>query len=317
MIFRGRQLFDFNVGLVLAGGGAKGAYQAGVIRALWDLDLIDNVKVVSGVSIGTLNALCLCMKDRDLIEKGWKSLSYSKIMTKGEGIKISEIGELIKNFTLHKGQSMTDNIDFSTLGVISQKGIRDYIQQFVDVSVLNDISTHVYSCVYNVTEGYPQYFRLNNYSKEEIIDITVASCAVPYLFPPVSFKGKQYADGGINNPLYPKPNADNVPIYPLMKHDCDLIIVVHLNYSDKIDRKLYPQSNIIEIYPSASLELINGSGTINFNQYAIIEKIQMGYRDALVALTPMLMAHLKGKSMMPYIKNHYRWNEQFLKKTKK
>ena len=62
MIFRGRQLFDFNVGLVLAGGGAKGAYQAGVIRALWDLDLIDNVKVVSGVSIGTLNALCLCMK---------------------------------------------------------------------------------------------------------------------------------------------------------------------------------------------------------------------------------------------------------------
>ena len=102
-----------------------------------------------------------------------------------------------------------------------------------------------------------------------------------------------------------------------MKHDCDLIIVVHLNYSDKIDRKLYPQSNIIEIYPSASLELINGSGTINFNQSAIIEKIQMGYRDALVALTPMLMAHLKGKSMMPYIKNHYRWNEQFLKKTKK
>ena len=121
MIFRGRQLFDFNVGLVLAGGGAKGAYQAGVIRALWDLDLIDNVKVVSGVSIGTLNALCLCMKDRDLIEKGWKSLSYSKIMTKGEGIKISEIGELIKNFTLHKGQSMTDNIDFSTLALFLKK----------------------------------------------------------------------------------------------------------------------------------------------------------------------------------------------------
>ena len=53
MIFRGRQLFRLKVGLVLAGGGAKGAYQAGVIRALWDLDLIDNIDVVSGVSIGT------------------------------------------------------------------------------------------------------------------------------------------------------------------------------------------------------------------------------------------------------------------------
>lgn len=44
MIFRGRKLFNLKVGLVLAGGGAKGAYQAGVIRALWDLDLINNIK---------------------------------------------------------------------------------------------------------------------------------------------------------------------------------------------------------------------------------------------------------------------------------
>ena len=32
MIFRGRKLFNLKVGLVLAGGGAKGAYQAGVIE---------------------------------------------------------------------------------------------------------------------------------------------------------------------------------------------------------------------------------------------------------------------------------------------
>ena len=102
-----------------------------------------------------------------------------------------------------------------------------------------------------------------------------------------------------------------------MQHDCDLIIVVHLNYSDKVDRQLYPQQNIIEIYPSTSLELINGSGTLNFNQAAIIEKIQIGYRDALVTLSPMLIAHLKGKSMMPYIRHHYKWNEQFLKKYQK
>ena len=317
MIFRGRQLFNFNVGLVLAGGGAKGAYQAGVIRALWDLDLIDNINVVSGVSIGTLNALCLCMKDRDLIDKSWKSLSYSKIITKGEGIKISDIGEIIKNFAVHKGQPSMDNIDWSALGFISQKGIRDYIKEFVDVAVLHETDISVYSCAYNVTDGYPQYFRLNDYSEEEIIDITVGSCAVPYIFPPVSFQGKQYADGGINNPLYLTPNADNVPVYPLMQHDCDLIIVVHLNYSDKVDRQLYPQQNIIEIYPSTSLELINGSGILNFNQSAIIEKIQIGYRDALVTLSPMLIAHLKGKSMMPYIRHHYKWNEQFLKKYQK
>ena len=168
MIFRGRQLFRLKVGLVLAGGGAKGAYQAGVIRALWDLDLID---------------------------QSWKSLSYSKIVTQGDGLKISDIGDLIKKITIHKGEPIVDSIDLGALGLISQKGIRDYIKEFVDVGILHKTNIDVYSCAYNVTDGHPEYFRLNDYSEEEIIDITLGSCAVPYIFPPVSFKGKQYADG--------------------------------------------------------------------------------------------------------------------------
>ena len=112
-------------------------------------------------------------------------------------------------------------------------------------------------------------------------------------------------------------NADNVPISPLMNHDLDLIIVVHLTYTDQVDKRLYQQFNIIEIYPSSSLELINGSGTLNFNQASITEKIQTGYRDALVSLTPMLIANLKGKSMSPYIRHHMKWNDQFLKKYRK
>ena len=317
MIFRGKKLFRLKVGLVLAGGGAKGAYQAGVIRALWDLDLIDNIHVVSGVSIGTLNALCLCMKDRDLIDRSWKSLSYSKIVTKGDGPKLSDIGEVLKKIAMNKGEDIFESIDLSGLGFISQKGIRNYIKEFVDVKTLNETEIDIYSCAYNITGGYPQYFRLNDYSEEEIIDITLGSCAVPYIFPPVLFKGNQYADGGINNPLYLSANADNVPIYPLVDYDCDLIIVVHLNYGDKINRQSYLHLNIIEIYPSTPLELISGSGTLNFNQTGIVDKIQMGYRDALVALTPMLMANLKGKSMSPYIRHHLKWNEQFLKKYQK
>lgn len=317
MIFRGRRLFNLKVGLVLAGGGAKGAYQAGVLRALWDLDLVNNIDVVSGVSIGTLNALCLCMKDRDLIDKSWLSLSYSKIMTRGDGLKMSSLGDFIKKLSPHKGESQCEGLHLSSLGLISQNGIRDYIKEFVDVTTLHQTKMDVYSCAYNVTDGYPEYFRLNEYSEEEIIDITLASCAVPYIFSPVSFQGKQYADGGINNPLYASSNADNVPIQPLMNHDLDLIIVVHLTYTDKVNRQIYQQPNIIEIYPSSSLEWINGSGTLNFNQTAILEKIQTGYRDALVSLTPLLIAHLKGKSISSYLRQHMKWNEQFLNKNQK
>ena len=48
--------------LVLAGGGTKGVYQAGVIRALIDLGKND-WNMVFGTSVGALNALMLVQKD--------------------------------------------------------------------------------------------------------------------------------------------------------------------------------------------------------------------------------------------------------------
>jgi len=49
------------IGLILAGGGAKGAYQAGAMRAIWefleDQGALDRVCMVAGTSIGAWNAL--------------------------------------------------------------------------------------------------------------------------------------------------------------------------------------------------------------------------------------------------------------------
>ena len=49
------------IGLILAGGGAKGAYQAGAMRAIWEFlearGALDRVCMVAGTSIGAWNAL--------------------------------------------------------------------------------------------------------------------------------------------------------------------------------------------------------------------------------------------------------------------
>lgn len=50
-----------SVGLVLSGGGAKGAYQAGVLKALSELDV--QVDVIAGASIGTLNGAIISAAD--------------------------------------------------------------------------------------------------------------------------------------------------------------------------------------------------------------------------------------------------------------
>jgi hypothetical protein len=49
------------IGIVLAGGGAKGAYQAGAMKAIYEFleshHALGNVKVISGTSIGSWNAM--------------------------------------------------------------------------------------------------------------------------------------------------------------------------------------------------------------------------------------------------------------------
>ena len=39
-------------GIVFAGGGAKGAYQAGVLLAMQELDLIKDIEAAAGASVG-------------------------------------------------------------------------------------------------------------------------------------------------------------------------------------------------------------------------------------------------------------------------
>jgi len=91
-----KKLFDLNIGLVLAGGGAKGAYEAGVFKALWELDIIRRVSVVSGTSIGTINGLLLSMNDNSIMDKSWSSLTYSRFINHERLARDLKISQLIK-----------------------------------------------------------------------------------------------------------------------------------------------------------------------------------------------------------------------------
>lgn len=61
------------VGLVLSGGGAKGAYEVGVWKALVEKGVAREVRVISGTSIGALNgALFASVADPDKVESLWR-----------------------------------------------------------------------------------------------------------------------------------------------------------------------------------------------------------------------------------------------------
>ena len=65
-------------GLVLAGGGSKGAYQAGCIKALKELGY--DFDLVTGTSIGALNGLLVVQEDYNTLYRLWDEITISEVL---------------------------------------------------------------------------------------------------------------------------------------------------------------------------------------------------------------------------------------------
>lgn len=76
-----RPLLDLTkeYGLVLDGGGARGAYQIGAWKALKEAGV--KIAAVAGTSVGALNGALICMDEVERAEKIWSEMKFSHIMS--------------------------------------------------------------------------------------------------------------------------------------------------------------------------------------------------------------------------------------------
>jgi len=78
-----RGLGSLSIGLVLAGGGGKGAYEGGALLALYDCGL-HRYEAIAGTSVGALNAALAHQlfntKDRDIVARLWADLSPRRVL---------------------------------------------------------------------------------------------------------------------------------------------------------------------------------------------------------------------------------------------
>ena len=80
--------FDHKIGLVLPGGGARGAYQVGVLKAISNIqNRIEKspFDVISGTSAGAINASMICAEIGNFhqsifkLENVWKGFTTNQI----------------------------------------------------------------------------------------------------------------------------------------------------------------------------------------------------------------------------------------------
>lgn len=264
------------IGLVLAGGGARGAYQIGVWKGLKEIGIDKYISVVSGTSIGALNAVLFCQGNLDIAEELWCNISNDKILP-ADQLELIKKGILLtigsKNLNLIK-KYIPKAIEG---GDISRDGLLDIINSSIELNSINRNKKICYATCTEIPKIEAKYFKLNNYNEEGIKKILLATSALPLVYGSEDIEGRRYLDGGI---------VDNLPIQPVYGEGCDIIIVVPLDKNICLNRKLYPNAKIVMIRPS---EIEDGfEGIIDFNGDNARSKIKIGYDDVINQIVPII-----------------------------
>lgn len=309
------------IGMVLSGGGAKGAYQIGLLKALEELGLRESIAALSGCSIGAVNALLMTGASTQSCEDVWRGMRYEDLMLREAAAPGPTEGGITRKLGEMVAQIRKKGVEISTLKELladaellpfSQDGMRRLMRRELDFEQIRN-GPDIWVCAYNLEREEPQYFIVNQLPSEEIIELTMASSSIPMVFPPICYRGTSYCDGGITPPYSHKRNADKLPVKPLECAGCDIIIVVYLSHYDKVSFAGFPQSTrVLELYPSTPLEMIKGAGTLNLSKESLSENLLMGYHDGLAALAPMLLEQARGGSGDQALAAHAEYNRLLL-----
>lgn len=287
------------LGLVLCGGGGKGSYQVGVWKAFCDVGLDKYFQTIAGSSVGALNAGLFIQGDVRIAEKIWIEEANTKILTTHS--------DLLKKWLTSEGklaEFLSNNIikKIGKHGFFSRDGLEEIMERYLNCDFIAKSNIEYYvTCVEvderdsnlstakrviqqskNILEGYfckgVSYFKMNNLTKQEMQSILLATSALPIVFESVEINKKKYRDGGI---------LDNTPIKPVVDSGCNIVFVVYLNREDRIDKSLYPNTKIYEIYPDENLGNFK-TGTLDFSSNGAKQRIRQGYIDTMDLLKPIV-----------------------------
>lgn len=233
-----------DIGLVLPGGGARVAYQVGVIKALATFhknrDVQNPYRILCGTSAGAINAVALATRSNDFceaaawLEKLWMELSPDSIYRSdwpgvisnawrlmlslfNAGVAIGKPVGLLDNAPLR--QLLTNNLDLPAISRNISSGHLDALS----VTAMN----YTEGVSMSFFQGGPEHAGWQRWRRQGIptpIDIAhvMASTAIPTIFPPQRIGRNYYGDGALRQltPISPALHlgADKVLIIPANGH---------------------------------------------------------------------------------------------------
>lgn len=303
------------VGPVLVGGGAKGAYQAGAIEYLAETTNIEP-KIIAGTSSGALNGAVLAAHPpfkqgvRRLNEL-WDRLGYEQIIRPNTGTVLRTLSYAAQTFVptfqkwsldlLVQLQLLPDStvifdpepIERLLREAVNLTHLRQGTELWVTVfpalkipGVDYDILMSLVDVIRARTGTKAQWLCAQNFhDNETLYNLLLASAAIPLAFPQREINRQFYVDGAL---------GDNVPLGALAAQGCTHAIVIHLSNGQIWNRHDFPEQTVIEIRPEQRINKLDTpilgsvSSLLDFSAERIAELKARGYEDAKRCLEPLI-----------------------------
>jgi NTE family protein len=203
------------LGLILAGGGARGAYEAGVLRYVLER-FRPRFRLVSGTSVGALTGAWVAAMGADgsaALESFWTGLRFGQVAS-------FSLRDLLRKPFLRRQTATGEGVgvfDPSPLFEVARDRIPwDRLHARIDSG---ELAAFMVSAT-DVGSGRAHVFtdgrvRLRRAATSRAVATRigpahlVASAAIPFVFPAVTIDGRTYVDGALrqNTPLSPAVEA--------------------------------------------------------------------------------------------------------------
>ncbi|WP_415183074.1 patatin-like phospholipase family protein [Phaeovulum sp.] len=224
------------IALILQGGGARGAYEVGVLKAIAEINLrrVSPFQIVCGASVGAINAARVAATSTDFqrgieaLEALWSSLTCNSVYdTRALPLLIRTghwaLALMFGRFGFHAPDGLLDSAPLHHL--LTTEFDRRHLEHVIHAGALSAlcISTSSYGEGKAVTffEAHDDIAPWSRSRREGVPtrigpQHLLASSALPFVFAPVRIKGRYYGDGALRltSPLSPAihTGADKIVI---------------------------------------------------------------------------------------------------------
>ncbi len=235
----------------MTGGGARAAYQVGVVRALYEIlnkekNLFD---VITGNSAGAINSTFLAANAQDWdtatqqLTELWTSIKPHKVFDL-RAKTVSELGLKWISGTVLGGLT---NKGGNANHLLDTEPLRKFLSKEIDFNLISEniqkghlygvaLSTTNYNSGSNVIfyqgdHKIEDWSRSDRFSQRQNLNIDhlMASAAIPFFFPPIKVGESYFGDGCIRQ---------TTPLSPAIHLGADKIIAIGVRYPHNRERMI-------------------------------------------------------------------------------